>query len=105
MTTGLDVLAKAKTGTGKTLAFLIPTIERIVANPPTSNGSLSALILSPTRELAQQIVTELDQLCTFQNIKTLCVFGGTNVKSDIAKLRGRVDVLVAAPGSLRSMSL
>jgi ATP-dependent RNA helicase MSS116 len=103
--TGVDVLAKAKTGTGKTLSFLIPAIESIlkstifidffIANaltfqnlyqeialrPPAMSGKVKILIISPTRELASQIYEEGQMLCKFHvGFKLMCVFGGTNMK-------------------------
>lgn len=59
---GHDVLAKAKTGTGKTLSFLLPAVEGIARTPRQQRRGLSALIISPTRELAQQIADEANQV-------------------------------------------
>ncbi|CAN0521483.1 unnamed protein product, partial [Laminaria digitata] len=59
---GNDVLAKAKTGTGKTLSFLLPAIEGIARTPRPQRRGISALIISPTRELAQQIADEANQV-------------------------------------------
>lgn len=84
-----DVLAQAKTGTGKTLAFLIPAIERLISSPkpPTSNTSI--LVLSPTRELAQQIGVVAETLLAGYGgrYSVRCVVGGTNMKTDMSKLR------------------
>jgi ATP-dependent RNA helicase MSS116 len=97
--TGVDVLAKAKTGTGKTIAFLIPTIERAAAL--RKKGSISALIVSPTRELAQQIAEEAQQLARFHGMTVQCVVGGTNIKGDLSKLRNSPpDILIGTPGRL-----
>ena len=103
---GIDCLAKAKTGTGKTLGFLIPTVENLVKAraAPGSATSLDilCLILSPTRELAAQISSEATLLLTYHahhycnNVVT--VVGGTNINKDNKALRGRVDILVATPG-------
>lgn len=98
---GTDVLARAKTGTGKTVAFLLPAIEVLLKNPPASRSAISVLILSPTRELAAQILAEAKQLLTFHSFKTLCIFGGTNIKQDHRALAGQVDFLVATPGRLQ----
>eukprot|EP00752_Nemacystus_decipiens_P004212 g3849.t1 len=97
--TGVDVLAKAKTGTGKTVAFLIPAIERAAAR---GNGKgVSALIISPTRELAQQIATEAQQIMSFHRLKLMCSVGGVNVNRDLNQLNsGAPDILVATPGRL-----
>mmetsp|Transcript_3452 Transcript_3452/g.6547 ORF Transcript_3452/g.6547 Transcript_3452/m.6547 type:complete len:688 (+) Transcript_3452:29-2092(+) len=101
--TGTDVLAKAKTGTGKTLAFLIPAIELMSRIPVQQRrGRVSVLIISPTRELAQQILDEAVQLTTYiDTVNCACVFGGTPIKQDFSMLKRRVpDVLVATPGRL-----
>jgi len=99
---GADVLAKAKTGTGKTLAFLIPTVENIMNNPSRRKGT-SALVISPTRELATQIQQECRALTKFHpKFTTLCIFGGTNRNADVLKFkRGMPDLLVATPGRLK----
>jgi len=99
---GDDCLAKAKTGTGKTLAFLIPSVEVIREN--TSNvlpTTIPVLILSPTRELAAQIAAEAVSLLAFQpKLKVVSVVGGTNINSDKQRLAGIVSFLVATPGRL-----
>lgn len=69
MLSGADVVCKAKTGTGKTLAFLIPAIEATLKNPPPP-GSVGVLVISPARELAMQIETEAKQLTEFHNLTT-----------------------------------
>ncbi|CAN0196110.1 unnamed protein product, partial [Ectocarpus sp. 12 AP-2014] len=97
--TGVDVLAKAKTGTGKTVAFLIPAIER--AAKRGSGKGVSALIISPTRELAQQIAVEAQQIMSFHRLKLMCSVGGVNVNRDLNQLNsGAPDIMVATPGRL-----
>ena len=96
---GKDVLAKARTGTGKTLAFLIPTVERLMKMPPEPKA-IGALVLSPTRELAMQIYEECRMLTHFQRIKSQVVYGGTNIRTDQRNLQGVVDILIATPGRL-----
>ena len=98
--TGSDVLAKAKTGTGKTLAFLIPAIELAARVPPQQRaGKISVLIISPTRELAQQILDEAAQLTTYMNLKSEVIFGGTKIQADHRMFKSRMpDLLVATPG-------
>jgi ATP-dependent RNA helicase MSS116 len=101
--TGADVLVKAKTGTGKTLAFLIPALERLSAIPPAQRrGNVSALVLSPTRELAQQIADEGARLLKFHSdFRIQVMYGGTNVNRDIKEFTQRTpDILVATPGRL-----
>ncbi|PNH08328.1 DEAD-box ATP-dependent RNA helicase 25 [Tetrabaena socialis] len=94
-----DVIAKAKTGTGKTLAFVIPTIEKVLAHRAPA-GRISALVLSPTRELARQIQTETHKMLTFHpTLSSMVVYGGVDVKKDIRALNTRVpDILIATPG-------
>ena len=108
---GRDVIAKARTGTGKTIGFLLPTIERLVAAAKaTMVGALPrgvhALVISPTRELASQIRAECEQLITFHKprLSSLVVVGGTNVNADASKISARPpSVLVATPGRLNDL--
>ena len=98
---GADVLAKAKTGTGKTLAFLVPTIEHLLQSPRPA-GAIRALVLSPTRELATQTAVEAKALSAHcPGFKTAIVVGGNKPSSDVARLAGEVDILVATPGRLK----
>jgi ATP-dependent RNA helicase MSS116 len=99
---GEDCLAKAKTGTGKTLAFLIPTIERILQRQDQKRASdIGSLIISPTRELAFQITKEAESMLRFhKDTKVVSLVGGTNIKKDITNLKGRVQIVVATPGRL-----
>ena len=82
---GGDVVAKAKTGTGKTLAFMVPSVDRAAASKPHRRG-LSALVLSPTRELAAQTVEEGKLLATFHGLRVACVYGGTKIQKDYSEL-------------------
>ena len=99
-----DCLAKAKTGTGKTLAFMIPTIEKITASNKSNIASdIYCLVISPTRELAQQIGTETKKLLSFHSNylkKVVVCVGGTNKNKDIQSLSGRTPIVVATPGRL-----
>jgi len=99
---GNDCLAKAKTGTGKTLAFLIPTVDHLCKTANTrKKDDIECLILSPTRELAFQIQREAEMLIEFHpNIHSLACVGGTNVKKDYRALARSVQILVATPGRL-----
>ncbi|KAE8911100.1 DEAD-box ATP-dependent RNA helicase 25 [Phytophthora fragariae] len=98
---GKDVLAKAKTGNGKTIAFLLPVIENMVKQGRRS-GAIPALAISPTRELALQIATEAKRLTKFHDLKVACFVGGANIKKDERALTGSdpIDILVATPGRL-----
>ena len=95
--TGVDCLVKAKTGTGKTLAFLIPSLEIILKSKAAHSASISVLVISPTRELATQIANETSTLLTFHHsMNALTMFGGTNKNTDTAKLKkNKIDFLVA----------
>jgi ATP-dependent RNA helicase MSS116 len=97
---GQDVLAKAKTGTGKTIAFLLPAVEALHRTPPRG-AAISVLVLSPTRELASQIAKEAELLLTFHPFKSQVIYGGTNINSERNRMNNqRCDVLVATPGRL-----
>jgi ATP-dependent RNA helicase MSS116 len=99
---GDDLIVKAKTGTGKTLAFLIPAIEHAL-RPPNPNGAVSVLVVSPARELAQQIDDECRRLVSLHHapaLRTLCVVGGASAVRDRKGLAAGPDVLVATPGRL-----
>jgi len=97
--TSNDVLVQSKTGTGKTLCYLIPVIEKMVRSPPVAVG---ALILAPTRELVLQIVKEASQLLTHHPaIDILPLTGGTSRRQDtVALKRRRPQIVVATPGRL-----
>ena len=101
---GVDVLARAKTGTGKTLAFLVPAVERLRTQGRRSD-SVGGLIISPTRELATQIAEEAKMLLHFlPDLRLQVVFGGTNIRTDLSKLKRRApDILVATPGRLNDL--
>ena len=100
---GGDVIAKAKTGTGKTMGFLLPSIERVVAAGHAPGRAIHVLVLSPTRELAMQIAKECEKLVTFQDgISVQCVIGGTNIRSEQKRMAQRPPtVLIATPGRLQ----
>ena len=100
---GTDVVCKAKTGSGKTIAFLLPAIESIKANPSRPRNSVACLVISPTRELAAQIAAEAAKLVQFHRpaLSVQCVVGGTNMKSEASKMAAHApDILVATPGRL-----
>lgn len=93
---GQDVIAEAGTGTGKTLAFLLPIFEKI--NPKSND--IQALILTPTRELALQITNEADKLNTDEKINILACYGGKDINSQLKKLNKNIHLIVATPGRL-----
>lgn len=91
-----DVIAEAQTGTGKTLAFLLPIFENISLN---SQG-IQALIISPTRELAIQITEEANKLSTAKDIGVLSMYGGKDIGSQMKKLKGNIRLIIATPGRI-----
>lgn len=98
---GEDVAAQAQTGTGKTAAFLISLFSRMVRNPAVELGdSPQALIIAPTRELADQIYHEAERLGKFTGFRLLAVYGGIDYQKQMDTLRKGVDVLVGTPGRL-----
>jgi superfamily II DNA/RNA helicase len=98
---GRDVLARGRTGSGKTYAFVLPVLIRLAASgAPRRPGKPRALILAPTRELATQIEAAMAPLARALGLRTLTVFGGVGAGKQIAGLRAGVDVLVACPGRL-----
>ncbi|KAF4047254.1 Helicase conserved C-terminal domain [Phytophthora infestans] len=101
---GRDVLAKGKTGNGKTIAFLLPTLERMLTHPQPKQDKISALVISPTRELAQQIAVEAVKLTNAHGLRTSCFVGGSAVNKDVKELTqsGGIDVLVSTPGRLQA---
>jgi len=94
---GADVLGLAHTGTGKTAAFALPLLDRLLG---TRKPGPRALVLAPTRELATQIDAEIRLLAKFTRLKTTLVFGGVSMRAQIDALRGRPEVVVACPGRL-----
>jgi ATP-dependent RNA helicase RhlE len=94
---GRDVLACAMTGSGKTAAFLLPILQRLIGKP---RGVTRALVLAPTRELAAQIDEHRQQLARFTRISGAAVFGGVAMGPQEAALRRGVDIVVATPGRL-----
>jgi ATP-dependent RNA helicase RhlE len=94
---GHDVLVKAPTGSGKTLAFGIPLAERLDAGPAPT-----ALVLAPTRELAAQIVSELEDLAAAKGLRVAAVYGGVGISAQAARAK-RAHILVATPGRLEDL--
>jgi ATP-dependent RNA helicase RhlE len=95
---GRDVIGCAQTGTGKTAAFAIPTIERLCATRPGAGAR--ALVLAPTRELALQIAETFAVLGSARGVRTVTVIGGEAMGPQLAGLARRPDVIVATPGRL-----
>ena len=94
---GRDVLGRAMTGSGKTAAFLLPILHRLIAKP---RGTTRVLILTPTRELAAQIDEHLEGFAAHTPVTGAAIFGGVGMGPQERALRSGVDVLVATPGRL-----
>jgi ATP-dependent RNA helicase RhlE len=97
---GKDVLASAQTGTGKTAGFTLPILQLLSQGKHLSQRPIRALILTPTRELAAQILANIKEYSEFLDIRSAVIFGGVNQKPQVAQLRQGVDILVATPGRL-----
>lgn len=97
---GRDMMAISKTGSGKTAAFLIPIIEHALKDP----SNYSALIVTPTRELALQIEEEFKSLTQGLHLYSATFIGGTNINSDPQKLARKLQVIVGTPGRLLDLS-
>jgi ATP-dependent RNA helicase RhlE len=87
----------AQTGTGKTAAFVLPILERLLQGP---RGRVRALVIAPTRELAEQIHTEIGKLGLQTRLKSVTIYGGVGLNPQIQKLRAGVEIVVACPGRL-----
>ena len=101
---GKDVMGAAQTGTGKTAAFSIPLLQRMLKH---ENASMSparhpvrALVLAPTRELADQVANNVKAYAKHTQLRVACVFGGIDMKPQTLQLKAGVEVLIATPGRL-----
>jgi len=102
--TGQDVMGAAQTGTGKTAAFSLPLLQRLLKheNPSTSPARhpVRALVLLPTRELADQVAQQIKMYAKYTQLRSAVVFGGMDMKPQTLELKKGVEVLVATPGRL-----
>lgn len=99
--TGRDVLACAQTGTGKTASFCIPLIQKI--SEQERSGTISGLILTPTRELAMQVSENLVQYGKHLSIRSTLVYGGVSQVNQVKQIREGTDVIIATPGRLMDL--
>ncbi|MDA3793286.1 MAG: DEAD/DEAH box helicase [Elusimicrobia bacterium] len=95
--TGSDLIVTAQTGTGKTAAFVLPILHKLLDRKP---GTVSALIVTPTRELAAQIHRDIQELKGGTNVKSITIYGGVSAKPQIRALRSGLDIVIACPGRL-----
>ncbi|XP_058833196.1 probable ATP-dependent RNA helicase DDX27 [Topomyia yanbarensis] len=97
---GRDICGCAATGTGKTAAYMLPTLERLLYKPASAQAVTRVLVLVPTRELGAQVYQVTKQLTQFTNIEVGIAIGGLDVKAQEAVLRRNPDVVIATPGRL-----
>lgn len=95
---GRDILGTAQTGTGKTVAFLLPSLEKMLQSKVSKHPRM--VVLAPTRELANQIADEAHALSRFTPLRIIPVFGGVSIQRQTKRLRRGVDMIVATPGRL-----
>ena len=94
---GRDIMGLAQTGTGKTAAFVLPILQRLLDGP---RGKIRTLIVAPTRELAEQIHSDITKLGRQTGIRSIAVYGGVGKLPQIKKIRSGVEIVVACPGRL-----
>ena len=101
---GRDVMGAAQTGTGKTAAFSIPLLQKMMrhenASASPARHPVRALVLAPTRELADQVANNVKAYAKHSHLRVAVVFGGVDMKPQAAELKGGVEVLIATPGRL-----
>ncbi|WP_293986326.1 DEAD/DEAH box helicase [uncultured Megasphaera sp.] len=95
---GSDMIGQAQTGTGKTAAYGIPVLEKILKAEPSKD--IQTVVLSPTRELAMQVAEELNHLAQFTHIQALPIYGGQDMGRQLRRLRKCPQIVVATPGRL-----
>jgi ATP-dependent RNA helicase RhlE len=94
---GRDVMGLAQTGTGKTAVFALPILERLLKGP---GGRVRALIIAPTRELAEQIHDSIVALGRWTKLRSVTIYGGVSLNPQIQKLGAGAEIVVACPGRL-----
>src|ERR671922_2194009 len=95
MLKGIDVIGQAHTGTGKTAAFALPILTKI-----KRRGPVQAVILTPTRELAVQVTTEIEKFARYTDIRAVSIYGGQSIGIQYNQLSRGVQIVVATPGRL-----
>jgi len=94
---GRDLIGLAQTGTGKTAAFVLPILQRLLQGP---RGRVRALIISPTRELAEQTYETISELGQQTGIQSIAIYGGVSMDQQVRRLRGGIEIVTACPGRL-----
>ncbi|MCD6390646.1 MAG: DEAD/DEAH box helicase [Dehalococcoidia bacterium] len=94
---GRDLIGLAQTGTGKTAAFVLPILQRLLQSP---KGRVGALIISPTRELAEQTYETIDELGKQTGLRSISIYGGVSMEQQAWRLRNGIEIIVACPGRL-----
>ncbi len=94
---GRDIIALAATGTGKTAAFILPMLQRLMDGP---RGAIKALVLAPTRELAEQTHTFVRRMASTSRLRSTTIYGGVGITAQGLRLRAGVEIVVACPGRL-----
>ncbi len=94
---GRDLIGLAQTGTGKTAAFALPILQRLIEG---QRGPVRAAIISPTRELAEQTCEAFMELGRYTNLESLAIYGGVSMDQQLRRLRGGIDIAVGCPGRL-----
>ena len=101
---GQDVMGAAQTGTGKTAAFSLPLLQRLLrhenASASPARHPVRALVLLPTRELAAQVAQQIEHFARYTQLRSAVVYGGVDMKPQTEQLRRGVEVLIATPGRL-----
>jgi len=102
---GGDLLVSSQTGSGKTAAFMLPSLERLAHPPKAAGTGPRVLVLTPTRELAQQVKTAAETYSKhLRRVRTICVVGGTAYPQQLRSLKAPFEVLVATPGRLLDLA-
>ncbi len=94
---GCDMVGLAQTGTGKTAAFVLPILQKLITG---KRGQVRALVMSPTRELAEQTCSAINKLGKKTGIRSIAVYGGVNISQQVIGLRNKAEIVVACPGRL-----
>ena len=94
---GRDLIGLAQTGTGKTAAFVLPILQRLLTSPL---GRVGALIISPTRELAEQTCETINELGKQTRLRSIAIYGGVGIEQQKRSLHNGIEIIVACPGRL-----